>query len=372
MSITTDTTDTTLIDHTQELDFHEQIETLKRDLEQTKARAERAERDKSDILLRRLASMDTVSNRTAASEALKLQQKVNDLNQQLEDLKDDKKYLSVKVKELEQDLNVRPTKVIEDELRKKLQAAEQLCEELMDENEDMKKELRNMENEIDEMQDNFREDQVDEYSTIKKELEQATKNCRILSFKFKKSERKIEQLEQEKLSLPSQVNNDLLNKVKKLEDELRISNEVTRQLQTEVENTQKAVGKGKTPSLGVIGKSTSADGKFSRASLTRGGSQEDPVQLMRDLQDSIERETDIREQLKFAEEEVSTLPSPSVSILSYFMDLKLKAFLKIIVLLRIIHESTTILKLKSQVDGTWKTKELKLRRWIVILSELRY
>lgn len=38
--------------------------------------------------------------------------------------------------------------------------------------------------------------------------------------------------------------------------------------------------------------------------MTRGGSQEDPVQLMRDLQDSIERETDIREQLKFAEEEV--------------------------------------------------------------------
>lgn len=37
----------------------------------------------------------------------------------------------------------------------------------------------------------------------------------------------------------------------------------------------------------------------------RGGSQEDPVQLLRDLQDSIEREHDIREQLKYAEEEVS-------------------------------------------------------------------
>lgn len=61
----------------------------------------------------------------------------------------------------------------------------------------------------------------------------------------------------------------------------------------------------KAPSLGTIGKSTSADsGRYSRASLTRGGSQEDPVQLMRDLQDSMEREADIREQLKFAEEEV--------------------------------------------------------------------
>lgn len=55
----------------------------------------------------------------------------------------------------------------------------------------------------------------------------------------------------------------------------------------------------------MIGKSTSADNKFSRESLTRGGSQDDPVKLMRDLQDSIEREADLREQLKFAEEEVS-------------------------------------------------------------------
>lgn len=41
-------------------------------------------------------------------------------------------------------------------LRNKLHAAETLCEELMDENEDMKKELRGLEEEMDEMQDSFR------------------------------------------------------------------------------------------------------------------------------------------------------------------------------------------------------------------------
>lgn len=45
--------------------------------------------------------------------------------------------------------------------------------------------------------------------------------------------------------------------------------------------------------------------KVSRESLTRGGSQDDPAQLLRDLQDSLEREADLREQLKFAEEEVT-------------------------------------------------------------------
>lgn len=43
-----------------------------------------------------------------------------------------------------------------EQLRAKLIAAETLCEELMDENEDMKKELRDLEEEIEEMQDNFR------------------------------------------------------------------------------------------------------------------------------------------------------------------------------------------------------------------------
>lgn len=45
---------------------------------------------------------------------------------------------------------------------------------------------------------NYREDQADEYSSLRKELEQTTKNCRVLSFKLKKTERKAEQLEQDK------------------------------------------------------------------------------------------------------------------------------------------------------------------------------
>lgn len=45
--------------------------------------------------------------------------------------------------------------------------------------------------------------------------------------------------------------------------------------------------------------------KLSRDSITGGGSQDDPTQLLRDLQDSMEREADLKEQLKFAEEEVN-------------------------------------------------------------------
>lgn len=155
-----------------------------------------------------------------------------------------------------------------------------------------------------------------------------TKNCRILSFKLKKSERKIEQLEAEKQSSAPAA---LTSQIKQLEEELKISNDrlqqmqvwrlilyanldvffaiwydVSKHLQIEAEKSQQSKSGGKA-TLGSIGKSNSVDGKISRSSLIRAGSQEDPQQLMRDLQDSIEREADIREQLKFAEEEAESL-----------------------------------------------------------------
>ncbi|XP_070070984.1 myosin heavy chain, cardiac muscle isoform isoform X1 [Drosophila takahashii] len=272
--------------------MQEQVKILRQDLESMKSRAEKAEREKSDILLRRLASMDTASNRTAASEALNLQQKLNEMKEQLDRVTEDKRRLNLRMKELE-------NKGSESELRRKLQAAEQICEELMEENQSAKKEILNLQAEMDEVQDTFRDDEVKAKTSLQKDLEKATKNCRILSFKLKKSDRKIETLEQER---QSSFNAELCNKVKKLEEELRFSNELTRKLQTEAEELRNP-GKKKAPMLGVLGKSTSADAKITRESLTRGGSQEDPQHLQRELQDSIERETDLKDQLKFAEEE---------------------------------------------------------------------
>lgn len=55
-----------------------------------------------------------------------------------------------------------------------------------------------------------------------------TKNCRILSFKLKKSERKIEQLEAEKQSSAPAA---LTSQIKQLEEELKISNDRLQQMQ---------------------------------------------------------------------------------------------------------------------------------------------
>ncbi|XP_017771201.1 PREDICTED: myosin-2 heavy chain isoform X2 [Nicrophorus vespilloides] len=323
----TETTDsTTLVDH-NEFELKHQLDAVKQELETAKAKCERLEKEKSNILLRRLTAMDTSKMNT--SEVLKLQQKVNEFQTQLDDYKDEKKVLSLRVKELEDDLDNRPTpqaaQKVADELSSKLLAAETLCEELMDENEDIKKELRDLEDEMEEMQDHFREDQADEYSSLKKELEQTTKNCRILSFKLRKNERKTEQMLQEKTEADKKLSElsggtptQYLEKIKVLEKDLHLANEANTNLQKKLEETcvklSKAeenklpsISKRKAPMLASLGKNASNDMKVSRESLTRGGSQDDPVQLLRDLQDSLEREADLREQLKFAEEESQTM-----------------------------------------------------------------
>lgn len=46
-----------------------------------------------------------------------------------------------------------------------------------------------------------RDEQADEYTRLRKGLEQSNKNCRILSFKLRKVERKTEELENERSDL---------------------------------------------------------------------------------------------------------------------------------------------------------------------------
>ncbi|XP_063977970.1 trichohyalin-like isoform X2 [Diachasmimorpha longicaudata] len=201
-----------------------EIERLKGQLAEMKARCERVEREKGEILLRRLATMDSVSSKTAKnSEVSRLQKSVKELQAKNEALSDEKVTLLTKIKSLERETSAKNSgnrgerdKSTTEDLKSKLKAAETLCENLMDENEDMKKEIRELEEEIYEMQDNFREEQADEYTNLRKKLEQSNKNCRILSFKLRKIERKAEQLETEKTDVETKYHG-----VKSMEENLK-------------------------------------------------------------------------------------------------------------------------------------------------------
>lgn len=45
----------------------------------------------------------------------------------------------------------------------------------------------------------FREEQDNEFIMMKREYDQVSKNCRILAFKLKKAERRMEELDNEKI-----------------------------------------------------------------------------------------------------------------------------------------------------------------------------
>merc|ERR1711915_681166 len=161
------------------------------------------------------------------------------LQQKIDDLQDDIKSKNREIKDLRRDIEKRPLprdvdKTLED-LRSKLQAAEQLCEEMMDENEDYKREIRMLEDEIEEMQDNFREEQADEYRDLKRELEQTAKNCRVLQFKLKKTERRAESMERDKAEAEEKLKElqvgdsdaERAERIKTLEKELSLAKDVS-------------------------------------------------------------------------------------------------------------------------------------------------
>lgn len=141
----------------------------------------------------------------------------------------------------------------------KLQSAEMMCEDLMDDNEELKKELRSLEAEMDELHDNFRQDQAVEFQTIQKDLEQTMKNCRILQFKLRKAERKCDELEADKShyevklrqitsvmpqsvvvnsNAPAPGNFTDNSNFREMESELKQVMEVNKRLQAEIEHIE--------------------------------------------------------------------------------------------------------------------------------------
>ncbi len=132
----------------------------------------------------------------------------------------------------------------------------------------------------------IREDQADEYRDLKKDLEQTAKNCRILQFKLRKAERRMEQLETEKHELETQ-NQEIrngsssvagatpgkgLDRITQLEQELNQTRDQLVQSQREVQKLQsqiRAASKDVTSTGPVLSKSRSLEVKFSKRSYNR-------------------------------------------------------------------------------------------------------
>ncbi|CAF0782220.1 unnamed protein product [Brachionus calyciflorus] len=122
-------------------------------------------------------------------------------------------------------------------IKKKLAEYQYINKQLRLENDTLHEELHDIRNEMEELQDQFRLDDADEFRQLQAELEIAAKNCRILQFKLRKLEKRNESLETDKLILQDKLDefSREANKIIDLEEELLIAKEVSIRLNGELE-----------------------------------------------------------------------------------------------------------------------------------------
>uniref|UniRef100_A0A8P4GGR4 SOGA coiled-coil domain-containing protein n=1 Tax=Dicentrarchus labrax TaxID=13489 RepID=A0A8P4GGR4_DICLA len=110
------------------------------------------------------------------------------------------------------------------------QAFEDEMERLLEENEDLKCEIEEMRTEMDEMRDTFYEEDTCQLQEMRRELERANKNCRILQYRLRKAERKRLRYAQ-----TGEIDEELL---RSLEQDLKVAKDVSVRLHHELEKVE--------------------------------------------------------------------------------------------------------------------------------------
>ncbi|XP_029446872.1 microtubule cross-linking factor 1 isoform X2 [Rhinatrema bivittatum] len=103
-------------------------------------------------------------------------------------------------------------------------------DELRSENEYLKDELDELQAEMEEMRDSYLEEDVYQLQEIRRELDRANKNCRILQYRLRKAEQKSL-----KVAQTGQVDGEL---VRSLEQDLKVAKDVSVRLHHELENVE--------------------------------------------------------------------------------------------------------------------------------------
>ncbi|CAI5456437.1 unnamed protein product [Caenorhabditis angaria] len=258
-----------------------------------------------------------------------LEERLNQAENQIQDYRDENTVLKCELRDLQE-----TTYATSDEkLRDKIRTTEGLCDELMEENEQLKAEVKDLQQEIEEMQDQYREEEIEEFRELQRELELNAKNCRVLQFKLRKTERQKDQAEAEKSHSERKLE-EFLNgcpetvataiksdsaRVKELESEIRIAKEVSVRLHNELEQTEEKrckledevfYLKEKVREIQTQNKWREARNKTDfavkrlSAELAASVPNIPDNEMSKELRDALEREIDVREQLRFAEEDL--------------------------------------------------------------------
>ncbi|XP_051722071.1 protein SOGA3 isoform X2 [Ctenopharyngodon idella] len=110
------------------------------------------------------------------------------------------------------------------------QELQEEIEKLEEENDYLKHEIEEMRAEMDEMRDTFYEEDACQLQDMRRELERAHKNCRILQYRLRKAERK-----RMRYAETGEIDGELL---RSLEQDLKVAKDVSVRLHNELENVE--------------------------------------------------------------------------------------------------------------------------------------
>ncbi|XP_051518861.1 protein SOGA3-like [Myxocyprinus asiaticus] len=122
------------------------------------------------------------------------------------------------------------TSVAAEPVTQQNEALQDEIDRLEEENEDLKNEIEEMRTEMEEMRDTFYEEDTCQLQDMRRELERANKNCRILQYRLRKAERKRLRYAQ-----TGEIDEDLL---RSLEQDLKVAKDVSVRLHHELENVE--------------------------------------------------------------------------------------------------------------------------------------
>ncbi|XP_062426130.1 microtubule cross-linking factor 1 isoform X3 [Rhea pennata] len=179
-------------------------------------------------------------------------------------------------------------------------------EELRSENEYLKDELDELRAEMEEMRDSYLEEDVYQLQELRRELDRANKNCRILQYRLRKAEQKSL-----KVAQTGQVDGEL---IRSLEQDLKVAKDVSVRLHHELESVEEKRVKAEDENEILrqqiieveISKQTLQNelDKLKESSLKRRGSREMHKEKKAFTQ---EDSADLKCQLQFAKEEAALM-----------------------------------------------------------------
>lgn len=174
--------------------------------------------------------------------------KIQDLEEEVQRLRVEKSRLVSLFKLPESDrVSMR---ILEDELedmRKRLAEADSRCFHLAADNEELRHEVKDAELEMQELHDQFQQEESLELRELRKELENTARDIRLLHFKLRKAERRNDELKNEcddyegkirRLEERGRTSEDDRKRIRRLEEELRTAKEVSIRMHDECQRME--------------------------------------------------------------------------------------------------------------------------------------